>query len=99
MCCRVSMSPARPTPRDGAGQRASDPSRQTAKQKPLTCGNTAQQLEEAFPLFTATSQDPRSGLKAFARFSRSYLVLHRGTHGISINFGNVQRAAGSEKMP
>lgn len=32
----------------------------------LTCAYTAQQLQEAFPLFTATSQDPGSELKVVA---------------------------------
>lgn len=53
--------PAHLTSRFGVGQRASTPSRQL-----LTCRNTAQQLEEAFPLFTATSWDPRSELKVVA---------------------------------
>lgn len=54
--------------------------------------------EEALLLFTAAARDPRSELKAFALFSRSYLVLCRGTRSIFINFCNVQRAARSERM-
>lgn len=54
--------------------------------------------EEALLLFTAAARDLRSELKAFALFSRSYLVLCRGTRSIFINFCNVQRAARSERM-
>ena len=71
----------------------------STSQKPLPCANPAQQLEEALPSSTAASWDPRSELKAFARFWRRYLVLYRETHSISINFSDAQRAAGSEELP
>lgn len=43
-----------------------------------SCGYTAQQLEQAFPLFTATSRDPRSELKVL--FEKLFRPLQRNTH-------------------